>query len=86
MKTKALLEKAVNSGRTLADLSRAVGVNSNALSKAKAEGRLSPGLAFAVAQEIGENPTEWAIVAIQESERSAPLRRRLNAILAAGKH
>lgn len=81
MKTRALLEQAANSGRTLADLSRAIGVNPNALSKAKAEGRLSPGLAIAVAQELGENPTNWAIAAIAEGERNAPLRRRLTSLV-----
>jgi len=77
MHTLQLLSKAEATGTPLAAYSRAIGLNPNALSQAKANGRLSPATAAALAQELGESPSKWAMQAIAEGERSAALRRRI---------
>lgn len=64
----------------LAETSRALGVNSDALAMARYRGRLSPALAAALAAHLGEPVARWTLAAVMEGERSAPLRRRLKAL------
>ncbi len=49
----------------------------NALHSAKQRGNLSPSIAFALAEEMGENPEQWALVAAVEGERDSACRRRM---------
>lgn len=89
MQTAQLLAKAEqlarDSGRTLADVSRDLGLTSNALAVAKHAGRLSPGVAAAMADYLGEPVHQWVMQAVIEGERSAPLRRRLAPLARAAK-
>jgi len=47
------------------------------LHNSKARGHLSPAIAFALAEEIGEDPTEWALIAAAESERDSACKTRV---------
>ena len=78
MHTRELIDEAEKRGLVLTELARKLGLNRNALSKAKHDGRLSPALAAAVASELGEPITGWTLAAVAEGERSAPLRRRIS--------
>lgn len=80
MHTLSLIEKAKATGTPLTTVATALGVNANALHSAQRNGRLSPGLAAALAAHLGENVASWTLQAVIESERSAPLRRKLTAI------
>jgi hypothetical protein len=85
MKTTDLIALAEASGTPLATICRELGVNPSALGVAKYQGRLSPGLAAALADYLGESIERWALQAITEGERNAPLRRRLDAIASRAK-
>jgi hypothetical protein len=80
MKTSDLIALAEQRG-TLADTSRALGVNADALAMARYRGKLSPALAATLAAYLGEPVARWTLAAVAESERSAPLRRRLAALV-----
>lgn len=80
MKTADLVERALLTGKPLANISADLGLNANALAVAKHKGRLSPAVAAALAAYLGEPVARWTLAAVMEGERSAPLRRRLKAL------
>lgn len=80
MQTLSLIVKAEEAGEKLAVLSRTLGLSANALSAAKHQGRLSPGTAAALAAHLGEPVARWVMAAVIEGERSAALRRKLQAV------
>ncbi len=49
----------------------------NALHTAKTRGHLSPAIAGALADELGENVNEWIVVAALESERESACKDRM---------
>lgn len=71
MTTMDLLDKARRKRRdmTLAAYSRKLHMNRTALNVAMHRGRLSPRLAGAIAQDIGENVQMWVAIAAMESTR-----------------
>lgn len=76
MRTIDLIAKAESRG-TLTDAARALGLEPNTLSAAKATGRLSPALAAALADHLGEPVARWTVTALLEGQRSAPMSRAL---------
>ena len=58
------------------DLSR------NALHTAKERGNLSPAIAYALAEKMGENAEIWALIAAAESERESACKARMQKRLA----
>ena len=85
MQTAKLIDMAQQTGQPLAQISRTLGLNPNTLAVAKAAGRLSPGVAAALAAHLGQDVSRWTLAAVIEGERSAPLRRKLGALLAGTK-
>lgn len=49
----------------------------NTLATAKLRGHLSPAIAGALAQEMGEDPKEWIVIAALESERESACKARM---------
>lgn len=49
----------------------------NALHTAKTRGHLSPAIAGALAEEIGENVNQWIVIAALESERDSACKQRM---------
>ena len=49
----------------------------NALHTAKTRGHLSPAIAGALAEELGQDPKEWIVVAALESERDSACKTRM---------
>lgn len=47
------------------------------LHNSKLRGHLSPAIAFALADELGENPMEWAVIAAAESEKDSACKTRM---------
>lgn len=77
LSTMNLLERAVSGGRTLSDLSRGLGLNPNALHASKGRGHLSPAIAGALAEELGEDVLHWVAVAALESEKDSACKDRM---------
>lgn len=71
-----------------ADWHRQLKLSRNALHNAKLRGNLSPAIAWSLAEAIGENPQEWALIAAAESERDSACKthmlRRITQLTAAG--
>ena len=49
----------------------------SALHTAKARGHLSPAVAGALAEELGQDPKEWIVLAALESERDSACKTRM---------
>lgn len=49
----------------------------NALHQAKQRGHVSPAIAGALAEELGEDPKDWIVVAALESERASACKDRM---------
>lgn len=49
----------------------------NALRTAKHRGNLSPAIAGALAEELGEDPQKWIVIAALESERESACKSRM---------
>lgn len=49
----------------------------NALHTAKTRGHLSPAIAGALAEELGENVNQWIVIAALESERDSSCKQRM---------
>lgn len=52
-------------------------LNRNALHNARLRGHISPAIAGALAEEMGEDPREWIVVAALESERASACKDRM---------
>lgn len=74
--TMNLLAQALNV-HTAAEWHRKLSLSKNALTNAKDRGHLSPAIAYALAEEIGENAEGWALVAAMESERDSACKDRM---------
>lgn len=65
---------------------RALKLSKNALHEAKKRGNLSPAIAYALADKMGQDAEAWALVAAVESEREsackAAMKKRLAVRLA----
>lgn len=52
-------------------------LNRNALHNARQRGHISPAIAGALADELGQDPKEWIVVAALESERDSACKDRM---------
>ena len=52
-------------------------LSGNALRTAKHRGNLSPAIAGALAEELGEDPQKWIVIAALESERESACKTRM---------
>ena len=74
--TMQLLQRALEQ-YTAAELARRIGVARQIFTDSKARGNLSPAVAGAVADELGEDSMGWVAVAALEAERDSPCKARL---------
>lgn len=61
----------------LSDWAARLGLSKRALYTAKDREHLSPAVAGALAQELGQDPREWIVVAALESERESKCKERM---------
>ena len=52
-------------------------LNRNALHNARQRGHISPAIAGALAEELGQDPDRWIVVAALESERDSACKDRM---------
>ncbi|MBT2324777.1 hypothetical protein J7E62_20785 [Variovorax paradoxus] len=71
-----LLELALES-TNLRALSLALGLSEEALRTARSRRRLSPLLAGSLAEELGQDPVKWIVIAVLENERESVSRTRM---------
>lgn len=76
MKTTELLEKATKI-HPIPYWTARLGLARQTLHNAKQRDHLSPSVAFALAEELGEDATQWALVAAVESEKDSACRQRM---------
>lgn len=74
--TLALLEKALHQ-KNASEWATALKLTPSALRTAKTRGHLSPAIAGALAEEIGEDAKEWMLIAALESERESACKTRM---------
>lgn len=74
--TMELLEKAL-AVKSAAEWHKQLNLSRNALHTAKLRGNLSPSIAGALAEELGENAKDWMIVAALEGERESACKSRM---------
>ena len=80
--TLTLYHKAMAIEPNAANWCNTLGLSRNALAVAKLRGRLSPGLAGALASNIpGEDPQRWINIATVEAEANPSIRGRLMRVL-----
>ncbi|EER61086.1 hypothetical protein AcdelDRAFT_1343 [Acidovorax delafieldii 2AN] len=60
-----------------AEWARRIGVTRQTFTNAKMRGNLSPAIAGALAEELGQDVKEWIVVAAIESERDSPCKARM---------
>lgn len=82
--TMKLLEAALAQDRNIATWTKRLGLSGKALYNAEARGHLSPAIAGALADELGQDPTPWIVVAALESERDSACKTRLMKRMANG--
>jgi hypothetical protein len=76
--TMQLLDHAtVVTGQSLTDLSRTLSLNPNALHTAKGRQHLSPAIAGAIAEKLGEPIEHWIAIAALESEKDSACKSRM---------
>ncbi|WP_083292973.1 hypothetical protein [Hydrogenophaga sp. PML113] len=76
MKSIELLDKALESA-SAAEWQRRLGLSDAALYVARSRGCLSPAIAGALAEQLGENVERWLIVAALEGERESACKDRM---------
>lgn len=76
MNTMQLLAKAEKVA-TLYEWHHRLGLHEQTLYSAKKKGRLTPAIAGAIAEQIGEDVGKWIIVAAIETERDSACRERM---------
>lgn len=76
MRTMDLLEKAMKVA-TLYEWHQRLGIHEQTLYSAKKRGSLSPAIAGALAEQMGEDVGRWIIVAAIETERDSACRERM---------
>lgn len=74
--TANLLKQALQI-KTKPEWARTLGLERSALHKADTRGHLSPAMAFAIAEEMGQDAREWALIAAAESEKNSACKTRM---------
>ncbi len=74
--TMKLLDEALRV-KSAADWHRELHLSRNALHTARQRGNLSPAIAGALAEAMGENPEQWIVVAALESERDSACKTKM---------
>lgn len=74
--TMDLLNKAL-AKQNPPEWARALGLERTALHNAKRREHLSPAIAFAIAEELGEDASKWALIAAAESEKDSACKTRM---------
>ena len=74
--TMQLLQRALEL-HTASELARRIGVARQTFTNAKAVGNLSPAVAGAVADELGEDTMGWVAIAALEAERDSACKARV---------
>lgn len=77
-KTLDLLQRALEI-KTKSEWARTLNIMPSVFTRARHEGRLSPGVAGNLAIELGEDPTQWMIAAMLENKHETALIDRLRA-------
>lgn len=76
MKTMDLLERALQEA-SLYEWGQRLGLHEQSLYSARRRGNLSPSVAGALAEQLGEPMEQWMIVAALEGERDSACRQRM---------
>ncbi|WP_288254881.1 hypothetical protein [uncultured Hydrogenophaga sp.] len=74
--TMTLLERALEI-KTAPEWARELKLHRNALHNAKQREHLSPAIAFTLAEEMGQDAKEWALIAAAESEKDSACKARM---------
>lgn len=74
--TMHLLENALTQ-KSIAEWTKELGLSKQALYNAKERGHLSPAIAGALAEELGEDSQKWMVIAALESERDSACKTRM---------
>lgn len=74
--TMNLLDRALKL-KSPPEWARQLGLERTALHTARRREHLSPAVAGAIAEELGEDPREWVFVAAMESERDSACKERM---------
>ena len=74
--TMNLLEDALKV-QSIGNWTRQLGLSKQALYTAKDRGHLSPAIAGALADELGDDPKKWIVIAALESERESACKARM---------
>lgn len=75
--TLNLLANALKTDPNIATWTKRLGLSGKALYNARDRGHLSPAIAGALAEELGQDPKEWIVVAALESERESACKTRM---------
>lgn len=76
MKTMELLDRALKQA-SVYEWQRRLGLSEQTLYSARRRGNLSPSIAGALAEQLGEPMEQWMIVAALEGERDSACRQRM---------
>lgn len=74
--TMTLLDTALGH-KTASDWARELGLHRNALNNAKNRGHVSPAIAGALAEQLGEDVNHWIVIAALESEKDSACKDRM---------
>lgn len=74
--TMNLLDAALHQA-AMPEWTRRLGLSKQALYNARDRGHLSPAIAGALAEELGQDPQKWIVVAALESERDSACKERM---------
>mgnify|MGYP001306920817 CR=1 FL=1 len=74
--TMQLLTKALELKRA-SRWSEELDIDVSTIAQAKKRGHLSPAIAGAIADKLGENVQQWIVIAAMESERDSPVKTHL---------
>ena len=76
MKTMDLLDKALQQANAN-EWNRRLGLSEQAIYVSKHRGRLSPAIAGALAEQLGEDVDRWIVIAALEGERDSACKDRM---------
>lgn len=74
--TMNLLDRALKL-KTVQEWHAQLGLTRTVLHTARIREHLSPAIAGALADELGEDPKEWIVIAALESERASPCKEKM---------
>lgn len=75
--TLDLLASALKADPSIATWTKKLGLSDKALYNARDRGHLSPAVAGALAEELGQDAKDWIVVAALESERDSACKTRM---------